>query len=260
MFSLERLRNTLTSLDPSLHPLRLSRPKRSGPEFSFKTHIPYSVKDTITKLSEVEVTGDDDAVRLLLKQLQNRDLFPAKVLIYHEDARPGYFGTWTRSSKIIGPRRPFAKDVVEFDYGYDSGEEWAEEPMGDGEDVLDDDDEEAGSESGDSDIESWLVDDDEDPEMNTQDTRDLSPTIIPGYPDMPPPPPPPPKRKAPEVDQKVKKRKVVVPLVPFAKGPCWETRIGECGYEPFKQYRIRTFNGELMTHSQDSALPDTLHA
>lgn len=132
--------------------------------------------------------------------------------------------------------------------------------MGDGEDVLDDDDEEAGSESGDSDIESWLVDDDEDPEMNTQDTRDLSPTIIPGYPDMPPPPPPPPKRKAPEVDQKVKKRKVVVPLVPFAKGPCWETRIGECGYEPFKQYRIRTFNGELMTHSQDSALPDTLHA
>jgi chromatin assembly factor 1 subunit A len=195
------------------------------------------------KLSEVEVTGDDSEVRILLNRLQDRDLFSAKVFIYHEDARPGYFGTWTRSSKIIGPRRPFAKDVVEFDYGYDSGEEWEEEPMGEGEDVLDDDDEEAGSESADSDMDSWLVDDDEDPGSQFQDIRELSPAIIPGLPDMPPPPPPP-KRKAPEVDQKVKKRKVVIPLVPFTRGPCWETRIGECEYEPFNQYRIQTFNGE----------------
>lgn len=195
------------------------------------------------KLSEAEVTGDDNEVRILLNQLQDRDLFPVKIFIYHEDARPGYFGTWTRSSKIIGPRRPFARDVVEFDYGYDSGEEWEEEPMGDADDVLDDDDEDGGSDSADSDMDSWLVDDDEEPEVSYDDVRDLSPPMLLDFPDMPPPPPPP-KRKAPEPDKKAKKRKVVVPLVPFAKGSCWETRIGECEYEPFNQYRIQMFNGE----------------
>jgi chromatin assembly factor 1 subunit A len=121
--------------------------------------------------------------------------------------------------------------------------------MGEGEDVLDDDDDEAGSESADSDMDSWLADDDEDSELQFQDIRELSPTITPGFPDMPPPPPPP-KRKAPDVDQQVKKRKVVVPLVPFTKGPCWETRIGECEYEPFNQYRIQRFNGELQVCPQ----------
>ena len=36
---------------------------------------------------------------------------------------------------------------------------------------------------------------------------------------------------------------MVIPLVPFAKGPEWETSIGRCTYEPFKSYRIQLFNG-----------------
>jgi len=195
----------------------------------------------MTKLSEAEIVGDDNEVRTLLDQLQDRKLFPAKSLIYHEDARPGYFGTWSRNSKIIGPRRPFGKDVVEFDYNYDSGEDWEEEPMGDVDDVLQDDGEDGDSEEADSDLDSWLVDDDEEPETY-QAVRDASP---PGFPDFSDMPPPPLKRKAVEPDKKVKKRKVVVPLIPFSKGPYWETRIGECEYEPFNSYRIQLFNGKL---------------
>lgn len=243
-FELERLRSILASLPPPLDSSRLPKSRRKGPGSQFKTYNPYSVRELIAKLSEAEVAGDDNEVRILLNQLQDRDLFPAKVFIYHEDARPGYFGTWTRSSKIIGPRRPFAKDVVEFDYGYDSGAEWEEEPMGDADDVLDDDEEDGDDEEADSDTDSWLVDDDEEPEMLYEDIRDLSPPMLPDFPDMPPPPPPP-KRKAADPDKKAKKRKVVVPLVPFSKGPCWEARIGECEYEPFNQYRIQMFNGEL---------------
>ena len=41
-----------------------------------------------------------------------------------------------------------------------------------------------------------------------------------------------------------KKRKVVVPLVPFAKGPIYESVIGQCDYEPFRPYAIELFNGK----------------
>ncbi|KAJ3562966.1 hypothetical protein NP233_g9247 [Leucocoprinus birnbaumii] len=236
----DRLSNILKSLPPPLDRSRLPRPRRKGSSSEYSTYSPHSVRELVSKLSEAEVAGDDNDVRILLNRLQDRDLLPAKVLVYHEDARPGYFGTWTRSSKIIGPRRPFNRDVVEFDYGYDSGEDWEEEPMGDADDVNEDDNEDGDEEEADSDLDSWLVDDDEEPEPY-QDLRDLSPPMLPDFPDMPPPPPPP-KRKAPEPDKKAKKRKVVVPLVPFSKGPCWETRIGECEYEPFNQYRIQLFN------------------
>ena len=41
-----------------------------------------------------------------------------------------------------------------------------------------------------------------------------------------------------------KKRKVV-PLVPFIKGPCWENTLGECEYEQFQSFRIQLLNGTL---------------
>lgn len=192
----------------------------------------------MTQLSEAEINGNDDLVRELLAKLHDRGRFPAKVFCFHGDARPGYFGTWTRSSRIIGPRRPFAQDTLVFDYAYDSGEEWEEEPVG--EDVVDDGDDEDGvDDEGDSDMDDWLVDDDE-----GQDLADLSrasspPPIV----DIPVPAVP--KRKADDGEQKSgKKRKVVLPLVPFAKGPVWESTIGRPEYEVFIPYTIRSFNGE----------------
>jgi chromatin assembly factor 1 subunit A len=119
--------------------------------------------------------------------------------------------------------------------------------MGDADDVLQDDDEDGNSDEVDSDMDSWLVDDDEEPEVMSDCFRDLSPSMPPDFPDMPPPPPPL-KRKAPETDKKKKRRKVVVPLVPFSKGSCWETKIGECKYEPFSQYRMQLFNGKSKTN------------
>ena len=76
----------------------------------------------MTQLTEAEVAGDDGEVRRLLELLRDRGAIPAKVLIFDEDARPGYFGTFTRNSREVGPRAPFARDVVQVDYTYDSGE------------------------------------------------------------------------------------------------------------------------------------------
>jgi chromatin assembly factor 1 subunit A len=196
----------------------------------------------MNRLTEAEVTGEDDCVvRVLLSTLRDRTKIPAKVLIFHEDARPGYFGTWTRNSREVGPRTPFARDVVSIDYTVDSEAEWEEEEEGD---VLDGGEEEneddgAAAEDVDSDLESWLVDDDEPVEPGTPVDERF------GSPDFPPPLAPKRKSKTEDETKKTtgKKRKIVEQLVQFEKGPCWESTIGECTWGPFKAMRIQFFNG-----------------
>ncbi|KAK7693255.1 hypothetical protein QCA50_002822 [Cerrena zonata] len=211
-------------------------PPRRLPHGLRTTH-PHTVRTVINQLNEAEIAGDDQLVRSLLSLLRSRKDIPAKVLVFREDARPGYFGTWTRPSHEVGPRTPFAKDVVARDYTYDSGEEWEEEDGGD--DVVEDaEDEDAGAEEQDSDLESWLVDDDDVEDPGTPiDERDGSPGLL----DLPPLPP---KRKSGEGEgaKSGKRRKVVVQLVPFTKGPCWESTVGQCEYEPFNPYKIHLFN------------------
>ncbi|KAI0689130.1 hypothetical protein BC835DRAFT_1549407 [Cytidiella melzeri] len=232
----DRLHESLSSLHSSLRPPRLRYPPRR--HSTFRSYHPQTVRATMQNLTEAEITGDVPTVRSLLSQLRNRSVFPAKVLIFHEDARPGYFGTWTRNSRDVGPRTPFSRDVVSLDYDVDSGEEWEEEEEGD---VLDNEDEEDGAatEEPDSDLDSWLVDDDEAVEPGSPiDARFGSPDLFPPLVQ---------KRKAQKPDESEvkpddKKRKVVVPLVPFTKGPCWESKIGDCTYEPFNAHRIHIFN------------------
>jgi chromatin assembly factor 1 subunit A len=174
-----------------------------------------------------------------MSKLASREEIPAKILIFHDDLRPGYFGTWTRSSCVIGARTPFAKDVVALDYGYDSGLEWDEEDAnGDNVDEEGEDEDGEGVDESDSDLDSWLVDDDE-VEEAVGEQRELSPSAF-----LDVPLPPKRRQKEPENPRKLeKKRKVVSPLLPFAKGPCWEEEIGSCAYGAFKSYKIHLFNG-----------------
>ncbi|KAH9842954.1 chromatin assembly factor 1 subunit A-domain-containing protein [Rhodofomes roseus] len=218
-------------------------PRRRQPQSHMKTYSAHSVRSIMAQLTEAEVTGDDDTVRALLSVLRDRRATPVKVLIFTEDARPGYFGTWTRSSREVGPRAPFGRDVLALDYGYDSAEEWEGEEESGGDDVVEDaDEEEAGDGEGedDSDTDSWLVDDDEveDPGTPVEERRADSPDLM--LLDVPYVPS---KRKTTlEASKQSKKRKVVIPLVPFTKGPCWESTVGRCSYEPFEPYRIELFN------------------
>ncbi|KZT65485.1 hypothetical protein DAEQUDRAFT_525269 [Daedalea quercina L-15889] len=233
----ERLRQILSEPQISLNPILRQRQPRSH----LKSYSPRSVKSIMAQLTEAEVTGDDDKVRALLAMLRDRRAIPVKVLIFTEDARPGYFGTWTRSSREVGPRTPFGRDVLALDYGYDSAEEWEGEDESGGDDVVEDADEEemADGDGEDSDMDDWLVDDDEveDPGTPVEERRGESPEMLPDVPYVPA------KRKsAPEGGKQTKKRKVVVPLVPFTKGPCWESTVGQCSYEPFEAYRIELFN------------------
>lgn len=206
----------------------------------YKSFSAHCVRDIFARLSEAEILGDDVAVRSLQNFLASRDEIPAKVLIFHEDYRPGYFGTFTKSSTVVGPQAPISKDAVAFDYSYDSGEDWEEEEEG-ADDLLSlgGSDVEKSSDVDDDEFDDWLVGDDEPIDPGTPlDERAGSP----GFPfpqDLLP------KRKnAPaEKESKETKKRKVMPLVPFSKGPCLETNIGECEYEPFNPYRIQLFNG-----------------
>ncbi|KZT28551.1 hypothetical protein NEOLEDRAFT_1175854 [Neolentinus lepideus HHB14362 ss-1] len=238
MSSRDRLASLLTALPPSVNPALLKRPASTTPHL--KTYTTHSVREVMAQLSEAEVAGDESRVRDLLNLLRSRSKIPAKIFCFADDARPGYFGTFTRTSRIIGSRSPFVRDTVAHDYNYDSGEEWEEEGEGEEVDGSDEEGGEAAADEEDSDLDSWLVDDDDVEEVGTPiEERAGSPGFF------PPPLSTDKKRKsvASEARPKAeKKRKVIVPLVPFTKGPCWENAIGQCDYEPFEAYRIQLFN------------------
>ncbi|ELU44748.1 transcription initiation factor TFIID-1 [Rhizoctonia solani AG-1 IA] len=182
------------------------------------------VRAIMQELTDAEVVGDSKTVRRLTNLLKNRRTLPAKLFHFHENKRPAYYGTWTKSSPHIGPRNPFGKDET-LDYDYDSGEDWEEE--GDGEVIVSDGSDEEDSASEDEE-EGWLVDDDEVDEVPSDAMDESGDTSF--------------KRKAKSSNEKDGKRRKVEKLTPFQKGPCWEEEIGECSYEPFNLYRIQLLN------------------
>ncbi|KEP52986.1 putative transcription initiation factor TFIID-1 [Rhizoctonia solani 123E] len=203
-------------------------PKSRRARASSRPRQNLEVRAIVQELTDAEVVGDSKTVRRLTNLLKNRRTIPAKLFHFHENKRPAYYGTWTKSSPYIGPRRPFGKDES-LDYDYDSGGDWEEE--GDGEVIVSDgsDEEDSGSEDEE---EGWLVDDDEaeaEAEDVPSDAMDESTDAVV-------------KRKAKSSNEKDTKRRKVEKLTPFLKGPCWEEEIGRCSYEPFSPYRIQLLN------------------
>lgn len=103
---------------------------------------------------------------------------PLRYLHFAEDVRPPYFGTYTRkrtktSSRHLS-RNPFARERDDTNYDYDSEAEW-EEPE-EGEDLLNDEDDEAES-NGDPDEMDEFLDDEHDELRNKRKliTGDLLP-------------------------------------------------------------------------------------
>jgi hypothetical protein len=58
-----------------------------------------------------------------------------KVLSFHEDYRPPYKGTFSKTSTVLTGRNPFEKDHNVFNYDFDSEGEW-EEGDGEGNDYM----------------------------------------------------------------------------------------------------------------------------
>ena len=90
-----------------------------------------SKEEEVTVLEENEDDDEEDCGSFALAQDANKPAIPkAKLLQFHENQRPAYWGTWTKKSDFVSGRKPFGQDKDRFDYEYDSDEEWEEEPEG----------------------------------------------------------------------------------------------------------------------------------
>lgn len=76
---------------------------------------------------------------------------PMKLLQFHANYRPAYWGTWSKKSSHISARCPLKRDKDVFDYEVDSDEEWEEEEPGESLSHSEGEDEEAGEADGEDD-------------------------------------------------------------------------------------------------------------
>jgi chromatin assembly factor 1 subunit A len=208
-----------------------------------KTISRVSVRDLIDQLNDATMAGDVSSAKALISTLSDRKQLPLRWLHFHENARPMYIGTWTKTARSVGPRTPFGKEEG-VNYEYDSGEEWFEEEEGEEMEDLEtiDGEEEEDEEDENND---WIVDDDEE-ELEQDDEGDLVLSLdeigsgVIALPSKG-------KRKAEGSGygfNGINKRRKLVPLKPSCKGPHWETVIGKSQISAWSQYSIRVLNSK----------------
>ncbi|KAE8223468.1 hypothetical protein CF319_g3500 [Tilletia indica] len=128
-------------------------------------HPPVVVRQVMRGVAESDIVGGEaalEAKRALDRIISDRSLVRLKFIHFEQDRRPGWYGTFTRPSNLIGPRRPFAQDPVLLDYSYDSDDEWEDQGQLEGEDLdegQEGEEEDKDEEDDDSEMDDWLIDD-----------------------------------------------------------------------------------------------------
>ncbi|XP_071488500.1 uncharacterized protein [Diadema antillarum] len=74
---------------------------------------------------EVDVQPSEEPSKKKPK-IKKPDHLKMKLLKFHENYRPAYYGTWQKETSAITGRNPFKKDEDVFDYEFDSDDEWEE--------------------------------------------------------------------------------------------------------------------------------------
>ncbi|GAA5917026.1 RLF2 family protein, partial [Sporobolomyces salmoneus] len=168
-FNIGEKRSTSVSIDSdssltlkdSLSSLISSVPKRRIPPYNPYPSPLYSVRQLVVGINDSTLTSQDASG--FYGMLKDREKVPVKLLKFSEDVRPGYVGTWSKTSKVVTPRTPFGRDGALLNYDIDSEGEWEDEPEdGDAENVGSDGEVSHDEEGNDgSDADSWLACDDE---------------------------------------------------------------------------------------------------
>ncbi|KAI3368923.1 hypothetical protein L3Q82_025898 [Scortum barcoo] len=173
------------------------KPRRSGPT---KPRQP----DSLSECVAVEGPKPDDVP-------DRKRYGPMKLLQFHENYRPAYWGTWSKKSSNISPRCPLRQDKDLLDYEVDSDEEWEEEEPGESLSHSEGEDEEEGGDDDDDDgffVPHGYLSDDEGA-LEEEDGGDLEKQKLRQ------------KLKAREWDELMSSKKMKV-LEPVVKGCIWE--------------------------------------
>ncbi|GAA5978553.1 hypothetical protein JCM10908_004401 [Rhodotorula pacifica] len=150
------------TLKDSLSSFLSTASKRRIPPYNPYPSPALSVRATVNAISDATLTSLD--VNDLYDALKDPKKVKVKHFRFKEDLRPGYVGTWTKTSAVVGPRTPFARDTAILNYEHDSEAEWEEEVDDPDAEELASDGERSGDEKEDgagSDVDSWLAEDDE---------------------------------------------------------------------------------------------------
>ncbi|XP_068174945.1 chromatin assembly factor 1 subunit A isoform X2 [Antennarius striatus] len=137
---------------------------------------------------------------------------PMKLLQFHENYRPAYWGTWSKKSLQISPRCPLRLDKGLLDYEVDSDEEWEEEEPGESLSHSEGEDEEEGGEDDDDDgffVPHGYLSDDEGA-LEEEEGGDLEKLKLRQ------------KLKAREWDELMSTKKKMKVLEPVVRGCIWE--------------------------------------
>ncbi|XP_061894667.1 chromatin assembly factor 1 subunit A isoform X1 [Entelurus aequoreus] len=119
------------------------KPRRSDPT---RARLPNTVRDCIAVDGP---TGEGVPDR--------QQYGPMKLLLFHQNHRPAYWGTWRKKSRHITARCPFRQDKDLLDYEVDSDEEWEEEEPGESLSHSEGEDEEEGGEEDEDEDDGFLV-------------------------------------------------------------------------------------------------------
>uniref|UniRef100_A0A3P9LH16 Chromatin assembly factor 1, subunit A (p150) n=1 Tax=Oryzias latipes TaxID=8090 RepID=A0A3P9LH16_ORYLA len=173
---------------------------------------------------------------------------PMKLLQFHENYRPAYWGTWSKKTSSISPRCPFKQDKDLLDYEVDSDEEWEEEEPGESLSHSEgQEDEEEGGEDDDDDDgffvpHGYLSEDEGALEEEFQEGGDLEKQKLRQ------------KLKAREWDELMSSKKKMKVLEPVVRGCVWEGD-GD-GLEIFQCYAVCLF--EPLPKTDTSPSPEEL--
>ncbi|XP_017143684.1 chromatin assembly factor 1 subunit A-B [Drosophila miranda] len=112
--------------------------------------------------SEEEVQVIDDLTNAgtpIVQEEQAKQMprMRAKYLMFADNRRPPYYGTWRKKSQSICARRPLAQDKVHFDYEVDSDCEWEEEEPGESLSASEDEKERESEEESEEEYNEWYV-------------------------------------------------------------------------------------------------------
>uniref|UniRef100_A0A8C2A4I6 Chromatin assembly factor 1, subunit A (p150) n=1 Tax=Cyprinus carpio TaxID=7962 RepID=A0A8C2A4I6_CYPCA len=137
---LEELDHYLAQPDSTLNGLKdwtRHKPRRSGP--TRPSHS--AARDCVVITDSQKADGIPDRHRY----------GRMKLLQFHDNYRPAYWGTWCKKSTCISPRYPLRQDKGLLDYEVDSDEEWEEEEPGESLSHSEGDDDDEGGDDDDDD-------------------------------------------------------------------------------------------------------------
>ncbi|XP_045465652.1 chromatin assembly factor 1 subunit A isoform X2 [Harmonia axyridis] len=120
-----------------------------------KSNIRRCPRTWVNKDSDEVIIIEDEILlgETICEEQPKSEKMRVKLLQFHENQRPAYYGTWRKKSKNIRGRKPWGKEDL-FDYEVDSDDDWEEEEQGENLEVLSDDEKENEPENDDYEVDN----------------------------------------------------------------------------------------------------------